>query len=316
MRVPTGTLARKATQAQVWVAPFTEVRSGRKRRALPYRTIKESICSSDSLASVSAEAERLWWRLVVRADDFGCYEARTNVIIGTCLTSMMDNITTDQVHRWLRELASGDKPMIELYEAHGKPYLHLVNWDDHQQRRAKNPKYPLPPSLASRCKQMQADSDNGERTHAIATLTENESEIENENDALSLTPLPPVDDLQIQFAHHYPKPGAWEAVKGYFTALRENGQRLTLTQIKFALTDWNQFPTEIVLESMRKQVASEPRAAPSYAESIMRRLVQEGWTGEPLDRGTSRRDARTHSGSTATNPGDETVDKYSQYVEQ
>lgn len=40
---------------------------------MPSRIIKESITTSESLSEVSAEAERLFWRLVVKADDFGLY---------------------------------------------------------------------------------------------------------------------------------------------------------------------------------------------------------------------------------------------------
>ena len=37
---------------------------------MPSRIIKESITTSESLSEVSADAERLFWRLVVKADDF------------------------------------------------------------------------------------------------------------------------------------------------------------------------------------------------------------------------------------------------------
>ena len=36
---------------------------------MPSRIIKESITTSESLSEVSADAERLFWRLVVKADD-------------------------------------------------------------------------------------------------------------------------------------------------------------------------------------------------------------------------------------------------------
>ncbi|PWM38102.1 MAG: transcriptional regulator, partial [Clostridiales bacterium] len=35
------------------------------------RVIKESTVTSEPLSEISAEAERLFWRLVVKADDFG-----------------------------------------------------------------------------------------------------------------------------------------------------------------------------------------------------------------------------------------------------
>ena len=40
---------------------------------MPSRIIKETIIISESLTAISAEAERFFWRLVVKADDFGLY---------------------------------------------------------------------------------------------------------------------------------------------------------------------------------------------------------------------------------------------------
>ena len=38
---------------------------------MPNRILKESICTSESLVGLSAEAEVLFYRLIVKADDFG-----------------------------------------------------------------------------------------------------------------------------------------------------------------------------------------------------------------------------------------------------
>ena len=40
---------------------------------MPSRILKESICTSESLAHLSAEAEVLFYRLIVKVDDFGLY---------------------------------------------------------------------------------------------------------------------------------------------------------------------------------------------------------------------------------------------------
>ncbi len=40
---------------------------------MPSRILKESICTSENLATISAEAEVLFYRLIVKADDFGLY---------------------------------------------------------------------------------------------------------------------------------------------------------------------------------------------------------------------------------------------------
>lgn len=66
---------------------------------MPSRIIKESITTSESLSEVSAEAERLFWRLVVKADDFGLYyeewAERQNVKTGTDKRNQLKTTSND-----------------------------------------------------------------------------------------------------------------------------------------------------------------------------------------------------------------------------
>lgn len=134
---------------------------------MPNRIIKETVCTSDTLASVSAEAERLWWRIVAQADDFGRFDARPETIRGQCLTAMLDKVTNGQVRCWLEELrASG---LVHLYTCDGKPYLQIATWDKHQKRRAKFSKYPAP---ADGCQLMQAPETTCEQVQANASKCE------------------------------------------------------------------------------------------------------------------------------------------------
>lgn len=112
---------------------------------MPNRIIKESLRHSRSLAAVSPEAERLFWRLIVSADDFGCYEGSADIILGTCFPVMLKSVTEDQIEAWLQELT--DAEMLTRYSVEGKTYLHLTNWARHQQTRSHKPKYPAPPDL-------------------------------------------------------------------------------------------------------------------------------------------------------------------------
>ena len=48
---------------------------------MPSRILKESICTSESLAYLSAEAEVLFYRLIVKADTSACTtEARKSLL--------------------------------------------------------------------------------------------------------------------------------------------------------------------------------------------------------------------------------------------
>lgn len=109
---------------------------------MPSRIIKDSACTSDTLAAVSAAAERLFWRLVVQADDHGCLDGRPNIVRGKCLTSMLDRVTEANVNYWLGELAEAG--LIERYSVQNRPYIHLTTWDAHQRPARSKPKFPLP----------------------------------------------------------------------------------------------------------------------------------------------------------------------------
>lgn len=156
---------------------------------MPNRIIKESIRTSDTLSSVSAEAERLFWRIVVSSDDYGRFDARPKVILGQCLSSFIGEINIEQVKEWLRELAR--VKLITIYKtSDGGLYLQLTNWSKHQTPRAKKSKFPSPPESESKCKRMFANVpvfENG-----------NENVFENENDKKDIPPSSDegcVDDL-------------------------------------------------------------------------------------------------------------------------
>lgn len=109
---------------------------------MPNRIIKESIRGSDDLASVSPEAERLFWRLVVSVDDFGRFDARPKTIVGQCLTAFLGDISEEQVEGWLLELERVG--IVELYTVEDRPFLVLTKWGRHQRVRAKDSKFPSP----------------------------------------------------------------------------------------------------------------------------------------------------------------------------
>lgn len=142
---------------------------------MPSRIIKESIRGSEDLASVSAEAERLFWRLIVTADDFGRFDARPKTIIGQCLTAFLGMVTAKQVETWLNELEAAG--LVNLYTVEDRPYLVLTKWDKHQRRRAKDSKFPPPDDSCGHL--LSSDSKRGQ-SRTFAAYNENENVNENE----------------------------------------------------------------------------------------------------------------------------------------
>ena len=115
---------------------------------MPNRIIKESICSSETLDQLTAEEERLFYRLLVQADDFGRFDGRAQIILAACFPLRVHEITVEQVETWLQRLA--DVGLIRFYHVDGRRYLYFATRDKHQQKRAKRSKWPEPPAADER----------------------------------------------------------------------------------------------------------------------------------------------------------------------
>ncbi|WP_067924810.1 hypothetical protein [Alicyclobacillus shizuokensis] len=170
---------------------------------MPNRIVKESIRTSDTLASISADAERLFWRLVVSADDFGRFDARPNIVLGQCMSAFLGTFTAEQVESWLSELEQAG--LIQLYTVEGRRYLVLTKWDKHQRKRAKDSKFPSPDEAYGH--PLSHDSERGQLTtndapnvNEFENEYENESGSGNENEQThdTLPPLPDEENLDIE----------------------------------------------------------------------------------------------------------------------
>lgn len=86
---------------------------------MPSRILKESICTSESLAYLSAEAEVLFYRLIVKADDFGLYYGSPKILAS--LLFPLNVPTEKKVSSWLAELVNGG--LVATYRAEdGRQY--------------------------------------------------------------------------------------------------------------------------------------------------------------------------------------------------
>ena len=146
---------------------------------MPNRIIKESICTSEELANISPEAEVLFYRLIVKADDFGLFHGNPKIIIGSCfpLTCPKES----KVQAWIEELCRAG--LIATYTGDdGKKYLKLLSWDKHQQRRATKSKFPLPTSFDSNCYQSNSHDSEITCNQMSANVPVNVNENENVNE--------------------------------------------------------------------------------------------------------------------------------------
>jgi hypothetical protein len=125
---------------------------------MPNRIIRDSARFSGTLDALSAEGERMFWRLTTVADDFGRFRADPRVLLANCFPLRVDTWKSEKVAKWLQELVNVDA--VSVYEVSGKRYGFFKTWDRHQQRRAAKSKFPDPPlrADASTCMQGHADS--------------------------------------------------------------------------------------------------------------------------------------------------------------
>lgn len=136
---------------------------------MPNRGIKESVCTSKTLAKLSAEAERLFFRILVNCDDYGRMEADIDILISKCFPRSYRDIDIEQMQSWLIEL---QQEILFVYENNGNKYLQIITWEKHNKPRAANSKYPDPDdcestilqSCESECLHMQANVRTSTRT--------------------------------------------------------------------------------------------------------------------------------------------------------
>lgn len=94
---------------------------------------------SDRINEIDFQAEVLFTRLMMKADDYGSFHANPKLINAFCFP--LKNIRDTDITRWLHSLVSAG--LIALYTAENKPYLHIVNFGQRlRQMRRKFPQIP------------------------------------------------------------------------------------------------------------------------------------------------------------------------------
>ena len=127
-------------------------------RKIPNRILKESITTSEDIAKLSQGAEILFYRLMVKADDYGAYFGNEQIVKSECFPLKADELKSSQVKKWLDELDAAGL-IVRYIAADGRKYLKLAKWAAHQ--RIRNQKSKFPP-LDDNCCQLTADDSNSQ----------------------------------------------------------------------------------------------------------------------------------------------------------
>lgn len=169
---------------------------------MPNRILKESICRSEEIDSLSWFEEVLFYRLIVTCDDYGRYDGRAKVIKGTCFP--LKDITEKDIDKALNKLASVG--LVKVYEVQQKPYLQLVTWGEHQRIRNQKSKYPeydpecdISLTIESKRQQEQTNDSNCEQNQLHIESSYNTAMELNQSEQVE----PPVITLLLNTGEEY-----------------------------------------------------------------------------------------------------------------
>lgn len=145
------------------------------------RMIKDSMLSSDKIASLSDFEFRLWIGLILCVDDVGRGDARPAIIKGRVFP-LRERVSMRDIEDALHGLAA--KGCISLYTVDGKSYFWFPTWGKHQRIRDVKPKYPGPNDKMPLCDSLrQTAADCGGLPPETKTKTKpNQTETETKDE--------------------------------------------------------------------------------------------------------------------------------------
>ena len=225
---------------------------------MPNRIIKESLCSSEKIASLSDFEFRLWVGLITQADDAGRGDARPAIIKGRVFP-FRERLSIKDIDAALQALAA--KGCVSLYTVDGKPYFLFPGWVKHQRVRDCKPKYPEPPENLNL---PQSAASCGELPQSAA-LIQSESESESNPKEYCAEPqaadAPPVISLPLN--------------DGTFFNVSENDR-----------TKWSQlYPNVDVLQQLRNMVGwCDANPTKRKTRGGIKRFIA-AWLAKEQDRG-------------------------------
>jgi len=123
------------------------------------RMLRENVLDSKKLGSATHAACNLWFRLLVKVDDFGNFPDDAVLIRTTCF-QWRRKMRTSHVREWVAELVGVG--LVSRYEANGEHFLHFERFEDFQQMRyekvARFPRLEMPTEAPDNLLQRSCDA--------------------------------------------------------------------------------------------------------------------------------------------------------------
>jgi hypothetical protein len=106
---------------------------------MPNRVLRDWT-DSKRMSKLSAQAERFFTRLFMKADDYGRYHADAKLLKAALLPHLIDEVTIDDITAWLKECV--DAGLVITYTIDDDSFLEIQDFE--QKLRIKKPKFPEP----------------------------------------------------------------------------------------------------------------------------------------------------------------------------
>lgn len=110
---------------------------------MPNRIFRDTT-NSDKIDKISWQAEVFFYRLMMKADDYGCYWADEKRLRANLFVLKLDKIREADMSRWMTECH--DAGLVALYEFEGKKYLQIIDFG--QRKRQMKRLFPCPPVVS------------------------------------------------------------------------------------------------------------------------------------------------------------------------
>ena len=108
---------------------------------MPNRILRDWT-DSEAVNSLSWQAECLFIRLIMKADDYGCFHGNEK-LLKSLLFPLKDGLRDADIARWLTELSASG--LIRNYsDDGGKPFIEIRNYG--QRLKNSRRKFPEPPA--------------------------------------------------------------------------------------------------------------------------------------------------------------------------
>lgn len=163
---------------------------------MPNRMLRDCT-ASDNINKVSPHAEVFFYRLMMKADDYGSFYANVKLIKASCFPLKLDTVRDADIQRWIAECKKAG--LIVIYTSDGKEYLRIINFG--QRLRNKKNKFPDCPQhiLITGGESQQPAANGGELRPEVEVEVEveveNEKEKEKPNGLGEATASPPAKIL-------------------------------------------------------------------------------------------------------------------------